>query len=103
MFLFAKIPYFLFHFARSKGRRTWREARNLFYDYFVTPLVAFLPRQLVEQWSGTCGVRVVQYDENPGLNIHSFLCLKENDEQSRLHSGSKAQSYGSALGNRDIR
>ncbi|HYL46391.1 MAG TPA: class I SAM-dependent methyltransferase [Candidatus Limnocylindrales bacterium] len=102
VFLFGKIPYFLFHFARSKGRRTWGEAQNLFYDYFVTPLVAFLPRQLVEEWSGTCGVRVVQYEENPGLNIHSFLCLKEDKEESQHSSGSKAESHGSSLHRREI-
>jgi hypothetical protein len=33
----------------------------------------------------------------------SFLCPKENAEQSHLHSGSKAQAHGYALRNRDIR
>ena len=34
---FAQVPYFLFHFVRSRGERTWNGACNLFYDYFVTP------------------------------------------------------------------
>src|SRR5271155_14955 len=41
----AQIPYFAVHFVRSRGKRTWSGARNLFFDYFVTPRVAFLPRQ----------------------------------------------------------
>jgi len=73
--VFAQLPYFLIHFFRSKGRRTWAGAQNLFYDYFVTPRVAFLPRTMVESWCAKEGVRVVLYDENPGGNVHSF-CLE---------------------------
>jgi SAM-dependent methyltransferase len=73
----AQVPYFLIHFLRSKGRRTWAGARNLFFDYFVTPRVAFLPRALVEEWCAKYGVRVVLYDENRGRNVHSFCLAKE--------------------------
>ncbi|HXA78382.1 MAG TPA: class I SAM-dependent methyltransferase [Candidatus Acidoferrales bacterium] len=75
--LFAQVPYFLVHFVRAKGRRTWAGARNLFFDYFVTPRVAFLPRTVVEEWCAKQGVRVVLYDENRGGNIHSFCLAKE--------------------------
>jgi SAM-dependent methyltransferase len=76
--LFAQVPYFLFHFVRTKGRRTWAGARNLFFDYFVTPRVAFLPRAVIEEWCVKQGIRVVQYDENRGGNVHSFCLAKEN-------------------------
>lgn len=79
--LFAQVPYFLFHFVRAKGRRTWAGARNLFFDYFVTPRVAFLPRTVVEEWCRKHGVRVVLYDENRGGNVHSF-CLAKEDRSS---------------------
>lgn len=75
--VFAQVPYFLIHFIRSKGQRTWAGAGNLFYDYFVTPRVAFLPRAVVEEWCATAGVRVVLYDENRGANVHSFCLVKE--------------------------
>jgi SAM-dependent methyltransferase len=75
--LLAQVPYFLVHFARSRGRRTWAGARNLFFDYFVTPRVAFLPRTVVEEWCAKQGVRVVLYDENRGGNVHSFCLAKE--------------------------
>jgi SAM-dependent methyltransferase len=84
--LLFQAPYFLVHFVRSKGKRTWPGARNLFYDYFVTPRVAFLPRQLVEEWCAGRQGRIVQYDENRGQNVHSFIMAKEPaEEQIRLN------------------
>lgn len=79
---FAQAPYFLLHFIRSKGRRTWAGARNLFYDYFVTPRVAFLPRAVVEEWCAKQGVRLVLYDDNRGGNVHSFCLAKEGAANS---------------------
>jgi SAM-dependent methyltransferase len=85
--LLFQVPYFLVHFVRSKGKRTWPGARNLFYDYFVTPLVAFLPRQLVEEWCAQQQGRIVRYDENRGQNVHSFIVAKEPvEKRSRLKS-----------------
>jgi SAM-dependent methyltransferase len=75
--LFFRVPYFLIHFIRSKGKRTWAGTRNLFYDYFVTPRVAFLPRELVEQWCSGEGARILHYEENRGQNVHSFLLQKD--------------------------
>jgi SAM-dependent methyltransferase len=74
---FFEVPYFLIHFLRSKGKRTWSGAHNLFYDYFVTPRVAFLPRQVVEEWCVKQRARILRYDENRGQNVHSFLLEKE--------------------------
>ncbi len=81
--LFFQAPYYLFHFVRSKGKRTWSGARNLFYDYFVTPRVAFLPRQVVEEWCVQQQARIVQYDENRGQNVHSFVVEKEGPAKKR--------------------
>jgi SAM-dependent methyltransferase len=78
---FAQTPYFFIHFLRSRGRRTWAGARNLFYDYFVTPHVAFLPRAVVEEWCAKQGARIVVYDENRGANVHSFCIVKERNAQ----------------------
>lgn len=96
----AQVPYFLVHFVRSGRRRTWAGARNLFYDYFVTPHVAFLPRQVVEQWCAIGGARVVLYDENRGANVHSFCLVKESQrEATRVSSAPEvliAESRGAA-------
>jgi SAM-dependent methyltransferase len=75
--LFFRVPYFLVHFLRSGGKRTWAGARNLFFDYFVTPRVAFLPRNVVEGWCSAAGARVLHYQENRGQNVHSFLLQKQ--------------------------
>jgi len=86
--LFFRVPYFLVHFVRSKGKRTWAGARNLFYDYFVTPQVAFLPRNLVEGWCSQAGGEILHYEENRGQNVHSFLVQKK----TRAARGSAAGS-----------
>jgi SAM-dependent methyltransferase len=75
--IFAQGPYFLVHFCRSKGKRTWSGARNLFYDYFVTPCVDFLPRQMIEDWCERRGAQILRYDENRGANVHSFVLQKD--------------------------
>jgi SAM-dependent methyltransferase len=74
---FFRVPYFLVHFLRSGGKRTWQGSRNLFYDYFVTPKVAFLPRNLVESWIAREGGTVLHYEENRGQNVHSFTIRKD--------------------------
>jgi len=68
--------YYLVHLVRSRGRRSWYGATNLFYDYLVTPQVKFLSRDVLEQWSRRCGVDIVNYNLNPGLTVHSFLLYK---------------------------
>lgn len=68
--------YYFVRLAKSRGKTSWHGAMNLFYDYFVTPVVDFLSRDLIEQWSLTCGVEIVDYNLNPNLNVHSFLLRK---------------------------
>ena len=75
--VFAQVPYFLVHFIRSRGKRTWVGSINLFYDYFVTPRVVFLGRQVIEEWCANQTARIVRYSKNQGQNVHSFLLEKE--------------------------
>lgn len=86
----AQAPYFLVHFIRSKGQRNWIGARNLFFDYFVTPRVAFLPREVVAEWCKTEGSRVDLYDENRGENVHSFCLVKGHGTQSPRDSDTRS-------------
>jgi len=80
--LFAQFPYYLVHFVRSRGRRTWSGARNLFFDYFVTPRVAFVPREAVEEWCAREGTRVARYERHRGANVHSFRLVKDSNSSS---------------------
>jgi SAM-dependent methyltransferase len=77
--VFAQFPYFLVHYIRSKGRRTWAGAKNLFYDYFITPRVVFLSRDVIEDWCTKHGARIALYDENRVANVHSFCLVKERE------------------------
>jgi SAM-dependent methyltransferase len=86
---FAQVPYFLVHFIRSGGKRSWTGSLNLFYDYFVTPKVVFLARQVVEEWCMKQRVRIVRYDENRGQNVHSFLFVKESRSESQSEMGKR--------------
>jgi hypothetical protein len=92
--VFAQVPYFLVHFIRSRGRRTWGGAKNLFYDYFVTPRVAFLPRGVIEKWCANQGVCVVLYDENRGGNVHLFSVVKHKN----VGAGSIGETFVAAIG-----
>ena len=87
---FFQVPYFLVHFFRSGGKRTWTGARNLFYDYFVTPRVAFLSRQVVEEWCAKQQVRIARYDENRGRNVHSFILEKQSCPKNHRDPASPA-------------
>lgn len=73
-------PYFLVHYVRSRGKRTWIASQNLFYDYFVTPRVVFLPRTTVESWCTAENGQVIHYEENRGQNVHSFIIQKQSKE-----------------------
>jgi SAM-dependent methyltransferase len=68
--------YFLVHRTRSGTKRTWRGAKNLFYDYFVSPRVDFLSRERIEQWAREENLRVAAYDPCPSSNVHGFLLEK---------------------------
>jgi SAM-dependent methyltransferase len=68
--------YYLAHRMKSSDKITWRGARNLFYDYFASPIVAFLPRKTVEQWGEAQGMKLLRYEGNPSQNVHCFLFHK---------------------------
>jgi len=61
----------------AKGRRACAGAQNIFYDYFITPRVAFLSRAVIEAWCAKHGARVALYDENRAANVHSFRLVKD--------------------------
>lgn len=72
----ALVFYFLAHWLKSDGKVTWHGARNLFYDYFMSPTVEFLPRKTIEDWGPAQGMKLLRYDSNPTQNVHCFLFQK---------------------------
>jgi SAM-dependent methyltransferase len=70
-------PYYLAHRIRSRGRTSWRSARNLFYDYLVRPIIEFIDAESVRAWAREAGMTVAVYEPNPGSNLHLFVLRKE--------------------------
>ncbi len=68
--------YYFVHKIKSKGRISWQGAKNLFYDYFASPQVAFLSRKVIEDWASSNGMWLSRYDGNPRQNVHCFLFRK---------------------------
>ncbi len=83
--LFAMVPYYLVHKVKSKGRRSWSGAKNLFHDYFASPRVDFIPRQTVEEWCAECGLKLVRYDASSGSNVHSFVMERSGPAATSHH------------------
>jgi ubiquinone/menaquinone biosynthesis C-methylase UbiE len=83
--------YYLVHLLKSHGKRSWSGAKNLFYDYFVTPLVEFVSYDDLDQWSKKCGVEIMDYHQNPTLNVHSFLISKQKGKP-RTGSGNSIEN-----------
>jgi SAM-dependent methyltransferase len=96
--LFAMLPYYLIHFAKSSGKRTWSGARNLFYDYFVTPKVDFLSRSVIEDWCSRAGLQVSSYDENRGGNVHSFRLSKAGKSSTSHTPVAVARADSASMG-----
>jgi ubiquinone/menaquinone biosynthesis C-methylase UbiE len=84
--------YYAAHVIKSRGRTSWYGAKNLFYDYFVTPVVAFLSRDEVAAWSRKCGVEIADYSSNSGLNVHSFVVRKPPQKRRGNTHGSGTPS-----------
>ena len=72
--------YYVAHLIKSRGRRTLRGARNLFYDYFITPRASFHSRGEVVSWGTESGLELLDYDPSIG-NVHVFVFRKPHDHR----------------------
>jgi len=67
--------YYFAHLIKSRGKRTWRGAKNFFYDYIVTPQATFHTKEEICDWARTEGLSLLAYEENVG-NVHAFIFRK---------------------------
>lgn len=67
--------YYAVHLIKSRGKRTWKGAKNFFYDYIITPQATFHTREEIEEWGMNNSLKLVGYDENVG-NVHAFYFQK---------------------------
>lgn len=73
--------YYAAHLVKSRGKRTWHGAKNLFYDYIITPQATFHTREEIEEWGRENGLELIEYDENVG-NVHAFVFTKTTPSSS---------------------
>ena len=71
--------YYLVHLVKSGGKRTWRGARNFFYDYIITPQATFHTKEEIVAWGSRNGLDLLDYDENVG-NVHAFVFRKRTTD-----------------------
>ena len=67
--------YYAVHLIKSRGTRTWYGAKNLFYDYIITPRATFHTREEIAEWGRHNGLALIEYEENVG-NVHAFVFAK---------------------------
>jgi SAM-dependent methyltransferase len=75
LFLTAVPAYWVLHLIKSRGKRTWNGAVNLFYDYFITPHASFHSHAEVCEWARQENLDLVNYDSSRG-NVHAFIFKK---------------------------
>ena len=71
--------YYAVHLVKSRGKRTWRGAKNFFYDYIITPQATFHTREEIAEWGLNSGLELIEYDEHVG-NVHAFVFYKQLEE-----------------------
>jgi hypothetical protein len=72
--------YYAAHLVKSRGKRTWRGAKNFFYDYIITPQATFHTREEVVDWGTRNGLELLDYDEHVG-NVHAFVFRKRSSSR----------------------
>lgn len=74
-FLFVRIHYMMYRFIKKK-RFSKHETRNIFYDYFITPIASFQSKGDVVSWCEANNCRVINYSRTSG-NCHVFIIIKD--------------------------
>ena len=67
--------HFLIYLFFKKDRLSINETRNIFYDYFLTPIATFQSKNDVKSWCHTNNCNIIQYDRTSG-NCHVFIIKK---------------------------
>ena len=67
--------HFLMYRIFKKQMLRLRETRNIFYDYFITPLATFHSKKDVQVWIDNNNCSLEKYDRTNG-NCHVFIIKK---------------------------
>ncbi len=72
--LFVKIHYLIYKILR-KQKFSKIETRNIFYDYFLTPIATFQSKRNVNSWCDIYDCNIIDYARTSG-NCHVFIIKK---------------------------
>ena len=67
--------HFLMYRIFRKQKLSLQETRNIFYDYFITPVATFQSKKEVSEWIGESNCSLEKYDRTNG-NCHVFIIKK---------------------------
>ena len=67
--------HFLMYKIFRKQKLILQETRNIFYDYFITPIATFQSKKDVESWINDSACTLEEYDRTNG-NCHVFIIKK---------------------------
>lgn len=76
--IFVRVHYFMYKLFKYENLSR-RETRNIFYDYFITPVATFHSRREVSMWCTQNNCQIINYDRTSG-NCHVFIIKKGNEE-----------------------
>ena len=68
--------HYLMYIIFKNPKLRLRETRNIFYDYFLTPIATFQSRKDVEIWIDNENCSLMKYDKTFG-NCHVFVIRKK--------------------------
>ena len=72
--ILVRVHYLMYKFLK-KQKLTLLETRNIFYDYFITPIATFQSKKDVNMWCKDNHCSIVDYEKTSG-NCHVFIINK---------------------------
>ena len=72
--MFVNVHYLMYK-KLKKQKFSKTETRNIFYDYFMTPIATFQSKSDVNYWSNTNNCNIIKYAKTSG-NCHVFIIKK---------------------------
>ena len=73
--IFVNIHYLLYKIFK-KQKLVKSETKNIFYDYFITPIATFHSKSEVNSWCTDNNCNIIDYSRTSG-NCHVFVIKKE--------------------------
>lgn len=72
--IFVKFHYLMYKVFK-KQKLSLDETRNIFFDYFITPIATFQSKSDVSLWASSTNTKIVDYTRTSG-NCHVFILQK---------------------------